>query len=273
MIKLTPEHAETVEGLLAPDVAEALKKGLHIVAYAAVYLDNIVGALAGSIAEGEFEIESLYVDPDFRRKGVGRAMLDKLSELLEDTGYPVAAEYTEADKDSRGSDSFFRALDFSEDENAYPRYLFAPLKDFHVRLKSAGSLYDDIQSFAEVPEKVLKNPEGYGGRDLPIPPRAFRDAEIDKEASFFALMDERLIACVISEIPGKDAILVHACGSDGPDMGEVLLLLSYAEERLRKRYSPDTGVYMLVMDPESEKIIHRVLKDPETRSYRFVKEL
>ncbi|MBQ9442780.1 MAG: GNAT family N-acetyltransferase [Lachnospiraceae bacterium] len=68
-------EAEDISGYLRPEVETVLKKGLPVTAYAAACDGTIAGAIAGAIDNEVFEIWSLYVDPEYRRRGVGSALI------------------------------------------------------------------------------------------------------------------------------------------------------------------------------------------------------
>lgn len=53
---------------------------------ATVLSDGIIGFVTAAPVAGRFELEDLFVDPDWMRRGVGRALVDDVVELARASG-------------------------------------------------------------------------------------------------------------------------------------------------------------------------------------------
>ena len=81
-------------GLLCRRWQRLSKKDFLAPAVCAVEGETIIGALTGAMNGGEFETASIFVHPDYRRRGAGRRMMEEIYSLLEDTDHSVSVEYS-----------------------------------------------------------------------------------------------------------------------------------------------------------------------------------
>ncbi len=80
------------------------------------------GALTAVTGRDDIEITSIYVYPDQRRKGYGRALTDALLHMVEDGGYGALSAYLEQDE---GTEAFLRQMGFE---------IFEGMELYRVRL-------------------------------------------------------------------------------------------------------------------------------------------
>lgn len=256
-------------GLLLPEVAKALKKGLPAPVVCAVEGETIIGALTGAMNGGEFETASIFVHPDYRRRGAGRRMMEEIYSLLEDTDHSVSVEYSLFDNEQDTLRPFLNAMGFEESGDFYPAFFTSPLKDFEAKVRSAGGEQDDILQVDDVKERVLESAEGVNDSQLQIPRGTFTSKNTDRNSSFVLLKDDRITAYAAVGIMDNEVIRIDANGTEGPDSAAVLLLLSYAEQELKGKYKPDSTVCMLSSEPAAGRLIEKVMKDCARITYRF----
>ena len=80
--RITDKGVDSISSMLAPEIVSAIKDDLPVTALAVVDGDIAVGALGGIVSQNSFEIISIYVAPQDRRKGAGTALMKKGAYLL-----------------------------------------------------------------------------------------------------------------------------------------------------------------------------------------------
>ena len=79
---ISEDSLPVFQSLLLPVAAEAIKNGEPLTALGVSEDGCACGALAGFLRDNDFQIVSLYVAPDWRRKGGGDMLFDALEGLL-----------------------------------------------------------------------------------------------------------------------------------------------------------------------------------------------
>ena len=94
---IKPGNPGVFADLLLPEAGERLKNGEKIPALGATIGDLAVGAVCGQISEdgSVFEVLSLFVAFDYRRKGIATALMDEIKGLCPDTVMTIRAEYSD----------------------------------------------------------------------------------------------------------------------------------------------------------------------------------
>ncbi len=197
---ITGEEAEKAGGLLSEQVVSALKKEMPVTALAAI-MDNMpVGAIAGFIDEEVFEIKSLFVDQEYRRQGVGRALYEKLEELVEEEDIAIRVQYTQENRDNETLLPFFKAMGFKVDNISYPSFYIGYLEDLNVDYKLAKKVDGRILSFSEVKRSVLNNASNVSLQaGYPVPEGGLTDLAIDRDLSYCIVKDDKVGAYITVE--------------------------------------------------------------------------
>lgn len=93
------EQADIVAPYMGREALDALKASLPITVLAAVDKDGVMGVLAGAMDQDVFMIDSLFVDPEKRGIGAGRALIECLDGIFEEGDIAVRAEFNIENKD------------------------------------------------------------------------------------------------------------------------------------------------------------------------------
>ncbi len=280
---VSKEEAAKAAPLLSEEAAEALEKGLPLTAFVAVKENEAIGAVTGAIDGQIFEIWSLYVDPEHRRQGAGRALIAALEELLvratgstaRVAGMPIRVRYTSVTEDNMALRPFLLKLGFIEDPIPHPTYYIGYLQDLKSkeRLSSRSiKTTDEIMSFAEAGEKVLNAASAVSDRHgYPMPEGGLTAESVDQELSLCAVRDGKVMAYVTVEEVDEDLIEISSLWSGLDNPVELLAILIRLIDALRERYTPETRVAMLSTTERVDKLIDYLFRYVEQRSYRMVK--
>ncbi len=118
--KMKPEalnryNVESFDFLVVPDAVNGIKNDDGTTGFV-IYTDKVyVAALTGKfISEHDFSITSIYVKPEYRRKGVGAFMMKTLYDILEDYNAQISVEFALSGNGGDGLSEFFIKEGFSE---------------------------------------------------------------------------------------------------------------------------------------------------------------
>ena len=269
---ITKEAAEKTRSLFLPEIAEVPEDGLPTTALAAVKDEMTVGALAGAIKGDVFEIYSLYVEPEYRRKGVARELIWKLEELLSDSGMAIRAQFTVEDGDSGTLPPFFMSMGFTDDPLLYPSYYMGYLGDLNLEDKTGGKSDGDIVSFAEVNETLLREMSHiFAGEGAPLPENGLTSPEVDKELSFCVLHEEKIVSYATVEPIDEKTVYISSVWTAHNNPRQMLFMLFKLVGALKERYEPQTRVIMLAVNEAEYELIHHLFDYVEPVSFRMVK--
>ncbi len=251
------EQADIVAPYMTGETSEALKTGIPLTVLAAVDKDGVMGVLAGVLDQEVFRIDSLFVDPDKRRLGAGRALIESLDRIFPEGDRAVRAEFNIETEDNGTLEGFLRAMDFEEEDIDYPVYYLSYVRDFY---SAAGSKPEnaEIRSFADTGEKLLKG---------------LVSEKTDRDSSFCILKDGKLAAFIVVEQVDDELIKIAALYSSLNDPRETISMINCAGEALKKNYELFTRVAMLAVNPTSKKVVEYFFDDPEPVSRSFIKFL
>ncbi len=257
---------------MLPEPCEALAKGLPIVAMGAIIDNIVVGTIAGAADADVFEILSLYVDPEYRRQGAARALIDAITEYTDEMGLGLKAEYTVQNDDNKTLTNFFEAMSFMEDPVEYPMYCLGHLGNLTVNVGASRIRYDGITSFFDTPKRLLSDASGRSSMaGWPLPKGGLTTESIDREMSFCSIAGNRIRAYIVVEPFKEGMIRIPALWSQLNDPRELMVMMSRSIEKMKKGYDARTRVAMLAMNEISYKIIEHVCGEVELCSFRFIR--
>ena len=265
--RLTKDDAAEAAGLLLPEVVEALGSDMPVTALAAVDGNTVIGALGGAIDGDAFEITSIFVTPEHRRRGAARELIWKLQELTEDEGIMLKAEFNVENEDNKTLYSFFNMMGFKAERVEFPSYYIAPISN--LRGSALIEKEDEsIHSFAEVPDNFIRAASNAGfEKGYPLPEGGLVSKSVDKHMSFCVVKDEAMSAYVAVEPVDEEMVKVSALWSESPNPKELLAMLSQMLKEIRGKFAPEARMAMLALNATSYKLIQYIFKDVEPCSY------
>lgn len=241
-----------------------LENGWPLIALGLTEKDVACGILTGYVSGGVFNITTLYVAPDYRRKGGGTLLLQHLCEILRQIPglLAVSAEYTVTHNEHRLLESFFDKLGFEPEETEQVIYS-APLEKiagsrFFMNLGDAP-LPDYILPFSEIPSiylQMLDNRLSDNGVDLLEEP--LTKAKLDRDLSLGVIENGQVTACVIFDhsFNGQLTLAYADTGSNPPSVFATLIRSAF--RLVMNKYPPNTPVVVQTITPVSAQLIQRI---------------
>ncbi len=268
-----PEQVEKTTGLLTPEAEAAVKKKLPVTLILAALDNKAAGALAGAIDKGIFVIESLYVAPEYRRQGVGTALINKLREILLEDDMMIRAEYTKQNEDDELLSVFLRRTGFKPERIILPMYYISNVGslDINLRDKEKEKYREMVIPFSKVPDRIIRAASANASREhQPVPEGGLLSADIDRDSSFCVLINGTVKAYIVIEKMRNDMIEIPAIWSALSDPRVMMIMLQEAAAELKKKYDPDTRTAMIALNSMSDKIIKHLFPNAVPCSYSFI---
>lgn len=155
------------------------------------------GALSAIVGSREVLMMSVYVDPDFRKQGYGRALVDSLINLADTSGCETVSVYA---KNSDGTEDFLRALGFE---------LFEAVGTCNIRicdlLKSEklekyllGRIPGNIRNISSLDIEEIRHFRSFLSEN-----RIYAGTDYDTDCSTVYLKDDKITSAALTvEFPG-----------------------------------------------------------------------
>ncbi len=275
IFRIGREDAEEAEPFLCPEMAGALKKGEPVLALGAAVDDKVAGALAGVTDGDVFEIFSLYVAKEVRREGIGRELIKKLEEVLEEDGIRnilISAGFSEPEDREGDLTAFFDALGFEEEESSYPSYFMAHIRD--IVFKSGGMKDQDVHviPFSDVNESLLEdigNRAQNEGRLLLS--GGLLSEKIDRDMSFCLVKGKELLAYSAAEVADDGIVRLPSIYAVFNDPESLIEMLKIQVDSLRKLYKDNIYIAYAIQTERVHSIFKGIVPTAAAVSRRFVK--
>ena len=232
--------------------------------------NEIAGALAG-IKEGQrFDISSVFVRPEYRRRGAGRALMDRLREMYAGKDVFFNAEYSLGGEEGRNLRYFLSAMDFEEETDLFPAYYIGNVEDMKADLSISPKLNNYILPLSRVPENELLRASGRSLEEgFPMPDGGLVGSEADKYLSLCLLEKGTIRAYITAKVLGKSMIKISSIWSSLPGVSGHTVLFQRISEELKEKYRGDTRLLFLIWDDDSYKVIRDGMHRMECLSYRY----
>ncbi|MBQ9549919.1 MAG: GNAT family N-acetyltransferase [Lachnospiraceae bacterium] len=268
---ISRDETEKAGYLLLPEAVLALKHDLPVTAFVAVEGGRAVGALAGAIDGEVFEICSLYVEPGHRRRGAGRALIQKLCELIPEDEMAIRAQFTLVDEEGEVLQSFLKAMGFRKAPSVFPRYYVGDLEDIQIGGENSKGKEDTpVFSFSEISEKLLKRANHRSIREgAPLPDGGLTGEDADRNLSFCVIKEGKIKAYVTAADRWEGLVEITSLWSLLEDPREAFFMLSRFVDNLREKYVPATRVAVLASGTLGERMLDRFFTYSEPCSCRM----
>lgn len=264
---------------LLPEAVKAMEQKFPLLSLGISEEDTACGAVAGYVSDFTFHLISLYISPDCRRKGYGRALLTKLQELLlthsEVLGMMTSFTTTEPEQETMLP--FLETMDFKSENEQETLYTFL-LRDLEEGPMAKGNLSSakngSILPFSEISDSVILQAEKEArAANVPLPVSSLTAPSIHKEMSF-AIMEKGQINSFIAFDNSCGNMLTLACAwteKSGPT--SLFSLVRTALHRAGELYSPETPMAIQAVNKTSAALIRSLVPAARRFSYTYYKLL
>ena len=267
------ENLAVFRSLLLPEMAEAVDGGQPVTVLGLMEGDIACGAAAALLRGGTLDVRSLYVAPDYRRRGGGRLLMDALLEIAVGQGETANVSYTSTRPDHETLPPFLTALGFVQQDA--PENLYCLTVDELAQsrfFEGVTSAPRGATCFAELPRGALSATYRAalvkGGAYLPFP---LTDPRVDARVSVAVMERNEIRSFAAFTAPEPGRIDLAWVQSGRPQ--DMPLLLHAAYLRVRKHYPPETVMTVQAISPAAAALVTALLPHARPISHTYVRAI
>lgn len=251
-------NIEDFSALFTEDAVKSILEEDGTTALVAKLEDEYAGALAGKlVTDTKYQLSSLFVAGDYRRQGVGTALLNALKNVLQGLSLEIFVSFLKLTEQEEGLAAFLEAMGFEEyapsGAHVFATDLDAVSKLDFIDLNSNF----DFTPFKEIPKTLFDRLKAAPGRSfLPLPEGGFENAMIDRDLSLGLVTDRRLLGYIIVESLDEKTVSLSHLYMD-PSLPQ-LAWLSMMKQLLtegKKKYKKGVRIILPVVNSYLEKWI------------------
>ena len=267
------ENVSHFAPLLLPGARTLIEAQEPAVALGCVLEGTACGALCGYLVGEHFEIISLYVSPDYRRRGVASALFGALLNALKGVTGVISVDFIISSEEHETLAPMLEGYGFKRVPDVTRGFYGTTLEKL-VSSDIFEKFYGDepLTSFSEVGDGILsaaqKQVEAKG---FPMPENGFLSPTVDKECSVIHVRKDGVKAYVVIEKSGDKSLLVSGLGSFMNTPAVLMQALHDAILKAMDVYPKETTVIMQPVNEAAKKIL--ALADPGAeivdRHYEF----
>lgn len=263
-------------GLLLPQASASPEQGQPLTVLGLTEEGIACGAAAGWIqAGGSLALSSLYVCPDYRRRGGGRLLVDTLCRLAAENGCQTAeAAFTCTQPEHETLFPFLEALGFQRETAAIPALYQTTLAQLaSLPFFSRGqALPGGILPFSRISPQLLdaayqravRNEENY----LDVP---FTHDSVEREVSVGMVWEDALRSFAAFTVPGPGQLRLAWLKIEHPI--DLPLLLRAACLLLREAYPPETEITLEAVSSPADELARSLLPGAKPISHTYTRFL
>lgn len=275
---ITPEQLPVFRSLLLPDTAYAIERGDPVTALGLTEGDIAVGALAGYLEHNRFQISSLYVAPDYRRRGGGRMLIETLIPfLLKLPGqFDLEIHYLATAPDHKTLAPFLAALGFALEEDKTQNLYLTTVAQAACSpfFGENGSRSDQILPFAQIPDICLSMADkDLRLDDVPLPEEPLDSPELERDISCALVRGGEVQAFAAFDHSYMDMLTLSCVWTGEAGPGAIPLLLRQAFLLGSDRYPPETPLVIQAVVPAAAELIRTLLPDAAPISFVYSRSL
>ena len=267
---VTPKNADRFAPFLLPNALSLIKAGEPVTALGYVAGATACGALCGFLKGSAFEIISLYVSPEYRKKRIGKKLVDTLCEGLGTFAKCVSLGLIISDEEHERLCAMLEAYGFLQEES--DRQVFRT----DLGRIASGRLFqrefgrDLLPSFSQMDRALLEKAQKQAKlKGLPLPEDGFFGASVDQKCSTICMKDEKLLAYIVVEKREEERLFVPGLANCTDTPMVLMKLLHDAVQKGLEYYSGDTPVFMQTLSGGGRKLLDTVECDPVRVDRRY----
>lgn len=268
---LVPGEPGAFAPLLLPQAAQQLQAGEPLTALGLTEARLAVGAAAGYLQGRMFQITSLYVAPDYRRRGGGRMLVEGLLRLTRGQADGLEIRFTTAKEEQQALPPFLARMGFVRQDDRGETI-------FQIRLEQIACVPFFAKGgaghgtpFAQLGDSQLLDAERAAAAvDAPMPAGGLRGKTVDRDVSMAAVADGAVQAYIVGDTGWSGGLRLSALWSRSKDVGVLPGLLRAALTKAADKYPPDTRVIVQTVNPSSAALLSGLLPEAEPVSHSYV---
>lgn len=270
IVALSPKNAAAFYPLLLPESANAQKAGEPLTALGLVKGDTAIGAVAGYLSEGTFQISSLYVAPDYRRIGGGWLLMNALITLLHGYASDMEISFIISQPEHRFLQIFMEAMGFQKEPDCGQSIYLTTVGKIGTapifsRIKNTAGI-----PFSQLNKKLLfKTEEIASSLSAPMPKGGFLADSVDQSISSAVVEKGCIQAYVLFEHTKDGSLILSALWSQSQNPLTLSGLLRFSANALRQTAPPDTPLILQTVNNTSKTLLQTLLPDAVPISYTY----
>ncbi|MBM6926515.1 GNAT family N-acetyltransferase [Pseudoflavonifractor phocaeensis] len=270
-----PESLEVCGGLLLPQVAEAIKAGEPVTTLTVTEDGLALGALAAHLEDGGCVIDSLYVSPEHRRRGVGRMLAAGLEDLLTGSGAArLRLSFTVTLPEHETMAPFLAAMGFAPEDDEGQNIYFTTLDEVAAASFFAGQAgTDGGVPFAGLSPSVLAQTARDALKDgAPMTPELLENNP-EEDVSCALVRNGKALAFVAFDRSCCDRLTLACAWAGVAGPAAMAGLLRQAFGLAREKYQGDVPLAVQAVTPASAALVRGLLPQARPVSFTYAKPL
>ncbi|MFI3312298.1 MAG: GNAT family N-acetyltransferase [Eubacteriales bacterium] len=264
-------HTSAFGTLLLPQVQTRLEEGEPLTVLGLVEEEIACGALAGLWLDEAFQILSLYIAPEHRRKGGGRLLIKTLVTALTQLERPTNLEiaYTETMADHKVLTLFLEALGFHSHPERHP-ICTATLEELGQSpfFKTAAPNLSGAIPLNQMPEVLYKNlVRKFQMLDDDAMVNHLQSLALNKHISVVYQGQRDDLAFILMDELAEDHICLAMALSAQPTVLAQLLRMVYS--LTIKHYPKETKLTIQTVNESSVGLMEKLLPQAQVASRRY----
>ncbi|MCD7806447.1 MAG: GNAT family N-acetyltransferase [Lachnospiraceae bacterium] len=269
---LSPGNPGVFKTLLLPAAARALSEGEPLTALGLTEDDLAVGALAGYLEDGMFQIISLYVAPDYRRRGGGRLLVETLENLLKEFRMGMVIRFTATREEHETLAPFLKAMGFLDETDEKENIFVTSLAQMKEISYFSGATETGI-SFDKLDESLIRQAEREARvNGAPRPEGGIDGPKVERRISMAIVRDNQIAAYAIFDRSCMNSLTLSSTwsGSVGPTALYSMIRAAFA--RAERIFPPEEKIVVQSVDQTTAALIKAMVPQAKMISHTWTKE-
>lgn len=263
------------ENLLSSDVVQSIKKNMAVTALGISVEGMAIGAIAGYIDDEIFKIMSLFISPDYRRRGYATSLIKELRLLLKlySDIKDMELSFTVSHKEHELFITFLEKFGFIKESNfGRNLYMLSMEKLIQSSLAKEGKLITsrEFLPFGEISELQLyelsKKAELH---NVPLPVKTLTDPSILRDISFVHRKDGIIDAFITFNYLFGNKLTLSCVWIDSDSAAVLPLLLQRALKIIMENYSQEEVVFIQTVNDSSTRLLKKLFPECVSVSYTY----
>ena len=223
-----------------------------------------VGALVGRFTdEKDYEILSLFVLPEYRKRGVGELLLETLWEVLDNLEANVKISFLCLSDDESELADFLEKNGFEEYRNMNSHVFAVTIEELKKTKLFADKVSVHFPNFNDLTKAQLTALDNLTGAGfVPKPDGGFTSKQIEKEMSAAFFKRGKPVAYAVIERENDDLLILSSLYvSEKEPPATLMKLLRSVLEALDEKYTEDTVLLLPTVNEDSERLFSDLFED------------